>query len=101
MSPLRGGCRARRGCRCRASSCCCLGCGGFGTDDDLAGVAAREELERVGITVEPDLGRDERAEVDGAALEEPPGAVPRLPYLPAAHGRHVEVLEDQRLGDVD
>ena len=46
-------------------------------------------------------GGDQRAKVDDAVLEQPARRVPGLPDLAAVDRGHGEVLEDERLGDVD
>ena len=69
--------------------------------DDLARVPRLEQRERSLELVERQLLGDQRPQVDDAVLEQPAGLVPGGEDLAAAHGGHVEVLEDQLLGDVE
>ena len=70
-------------------------------EDDLAGRARLEERERFLVALERHARGDQRGQVDDAVLEEPARRVPRLPDLATVDRRHRQVLEDQRLGDVD
>src|SRR5581483_4161905 len=69
--------------------------------DDLAGLARLQLREGLLEVRELDLVGDQRPQVDDAALEQPAGLVPGGEDPPAVDGEDVEVLEDQRLGDVD
>ena len=75
--------------------------GGPRVEHDLAGLAGLERGERLLEALERQLVRDQRPDVDDAALEQPARAVPGFEDPPSADRVHLEVLEDQRLGDVD
>src|SRR4026207_1670099 len=71
------------------------------SQDDLARLPRLQEGERLLVPLERQLGGDERTEVDDAVLEEPARRVPRLPDLAAVDRGDGEVLDDERLRDVD
>ena len=70
-------------------------------EHDLACRAALEQVERALELLEAELGGDERPEIDDAVLEQPPSPIPGVPDLATAYCRYLEVLEDERLRDVE
>ena len=75
--------------------------GAVRVEHDLAGLAGAEQLEGALEVAERQLLGDQRPQVDDAVLEQPAGPVPVPKTSPAVDRRDVEVLEDQRLGDVE